>query len=308
MRPDGLELLRRAARKLRAQGGIPVVFGGLRDERGIRVAATNGARTAKLTTIVIRPDRGLGGRSWSSGQPQAVADYARATGITHDFDHQILGEGIIGLAVAPIIVRNRIRGLIYGGYRTELGRAGVPDLLGREAGLVAQELLVHDLVEERLRALRASETRPAAGPAHPDLSRIFARLRQVAARTTDPQTAHELRELLDFQPDSGPGRQLTSRQVDVLALVALGLSNESIASSLGLSALTVKSYLRSAMARLDARTRYEAVVEARRLGILPLRIWAKSSGSRPVPQTITRRDGLAPGTRTGRRAPGGPCR
>lgn len=269
MRPDALEALRRAGRKLRAQGGIPVVFAGLRDERGIRVATTNGARTAQLTTIVIRPDRGLGGRSWSRGQPQAVADYARATGITHDFDHQILGEGIVGLAVAPIIVRNRIRGLIYGGYRAELSRAGVPDLLGREASAVAQELLVHDLVEERVRALRARDTLPAARPGQPDLGQIFARLRQVAARTTDPQTAHELRELLDFQPDAEPGRQLTSRQVDVLALVALGLTNESIAASLGLSALTVKSYLRSAMARLDARTRFEAVVEARRLGILP---------------------------------------
>lgn len=211
MRPDALELLRRAGRKLRAQDGIPVVFGGLRDERGIRVATTNGARTAKLTTIVIRPDRGLGGRSWSCGQPQAVADYARAVGITHDFDHQILGEGIVGLAVAPIVVRNRVRGLLYGGYRTELGRAGVPDLLGREAGLVAQELLVHDLVEERVRALRASETLPAAGPAQPGLDQIFARLRQVAARTTDPQTALELRELLDFQPEAGPGRALTGR-------------------------------------------------------------------------------------------------
>ena len=64
-------------------------------------------------------------------------------------------------------------------------------------------------------------------------------------------------------------RRLTTRQVDVLALVALGLTNEGIAASLGLSSLTVKSYLRSAMARLDARTRYEAVVEARRHQIIP---------------------------------------
>jgi DNA-binding CsgD family transcriptional regulator len=271
LRPDGLELLRRAGRNLRAQGAIPIVFGGLRDERGIRVTTTSGAQTAKLTTIVVRPDRGLGGRSWSSGQPQAVADYARATGITHDFDRQILGEGIVGLAVAPVIVRNRVTGLLYGGYRTELHRAGALDLLGHEAGRIAQELLVRDLVDERIRAMRIRETHgsPAAGPARPDLSEVFARLRQVAARTTDPQTAQELRELLDLEPAAGVDRRLTTRQVDVLALVALGLTNEGIADSLGLSSLTVKSYLRSAMARLDARTRYEAVVEARRLKIIP---------------------------------------
>jgi LuxR family transcriptional regulator, regulator of acetate metabolism len=276
LRPDGLELLRRAGRSLRAQGGIPVVFGGLRDERGIRVTTTSGARTARLTTIVVRPDRGLGGRSWSSGQPQAVADYARATDITHDFDRQILGEGIVGLAVAPVIVRNRVAGLLYGGYRTELHRAGALDLLGLEAGRIAQELLVRDLVDERIRAMRIRETpgSPAAAPGRPDLAEVFARLRQVAARTTDPQTARELRELLDLEPlglesAAGLDRRLTTRQVDVLALVALGLTNEGIAASLGLSSLTVKSYLRSAMARLDARTRYEAVVEARRLGIIP---------------------------------------
>jgi DNA-binding CsgD family transcriptional regulator len=269
LRPDGLELLRRAGRNLRTQGQIPVVFGGLRDERGIRVTITNGAQTANLTTIFIRPDRGLGGRSWSSGQPQAVADYARSTGITHDFDYQILGEGIVGLAVAPIIVRGRVTGLLYGGYRSELRRAGDLDLLGHEASRVAQELLVRDLVDERVRAMRVRETLPAAGLAHPDLSELFARLRQVAARTTDPRTAHELRELLDLRSDSEQDRQLTTRQVDVLALVALGLTNERIAASLGLSSLTVKSYLRAAMARLGARTRYEAVIEARRLGILP---------------------------------------
>jgi LuxR family transcriptional regulator, regulator of acetate metabolism len=270
MRPDGLELLRRAGRNLRAQGRIPIVFGGLRDERGIRVTTTSGAQTAKLTTIVVRPDRGLGGRSWSSGQPQAVADYARATDITHDFDRQILGEGIVGLAVAPVIVRNRVTGLLYGGYRTELHRAGALDLLGHEAGRIAQELLVRDLVDERVRAMRIRETPgSAAGPARPDLSEVFARLRQVAARTTDPQTAQELRELLDLAPAAGVDRRLTTRQVDVLALVALGLTNEGIAASLGLSSLTVKSYLRSAMTRLDARTRYEAVVEARRLKFIP---------------------------------------
>jgi LuxR family transcriptional regulator, regulator of acetate metabolism len=201
-----------------------------------------------------------------------VADYARATDITHDFDRQILGEGIVGLAVAPVIVRNRVTGLLYGGYRTELHRAGALDLLGEEAGRIAQELLVRDLVDERIRAMRIRDTLPAAAsarPARPDLSEVFARLRQVAARTTDPQTAHELRELLDLESGAAADRRLTTRQVDVLALVALGLTNEGIAASLGLSALTVKSYLRSAMARLDARTRYEAVVEARRLKILP---------------------------------------
>ena len=86
-------------------------------------------------------------------------------------------------------MRNRVTGLLYAGYRTELHRAGDLDLLGHEAGRIAQELLVRDLVDERVRAMRVRETLPAAGGARPDLSELFARLRQVAARTTDPRTA-----------------------------------------------------------------------------------------------------------------------
>jgi DNA-binding CsgD family transcriptional regulator len=269
MRPDDRELLHRAGRNLRTRGRFPIVFGGLRDERGIRVTATSGAATARLTTIVVSPGRGLGGRAWSAGQPQAVNDYARATGITHDFDPQILGEGIMGLAVAPVVVRDRVAGLLYAGYRTELRQADDLDVLGHEASQMAQELLVRELVDERVAALRARDTLTANGSVQADLSELFARLRQVAARTADPRTARELRDLLEFRPAAGEERRLTARQVDVLALVALGLTNDGIAASLGLSLPTVKGYLRSAMARLDARTRYQAVIEARRLGILP---------------------------------------
>jgi LuxR family transcriptional regulator, regulator of acetate metabolism len=272
IRRDDGELLRRAARNLRVRGGISVVFGGLRDERGIRVTTAYGAATAKLTTITVKPGRGLGGRSWSSGQPQAVSDYARATGITHEFDPQILGEGIISLAVAPVIVRGRIAGLLYAGYRSEQRRADDLDMLGHEVSEIAQELLVRDLVDERIRAMQVLDTRPVNGDDRPDLSELASRLRLLAAETTDSRTAGELRQLLTLLvPGSAPpqDRHLTIRQVDVLSLVALGLTNERIASSLGLSLLTVKSYLRSTMARLDAQTRYQAVIEARRLGILP---------------------------------------
>jgi DNA-binding NarL/FixJ family response regulator len=272
LRPDNLELLRQAGRNLRSRGKIPVVFGGLRDERGIRVTTTSGAATPRLTTIRVRPDVGLGGRSWSSGQPQVVTDYAQASDITHDFDPQILGEGITSLAVAPIIVRDRVAGLLYAGYRSEERRPDALDLLWEQAQTVARELLVRDLVDERMRAMRVQSTFAAAGtaPAQVGRSELFARLRQIAARTSDRQTAAELLELLEpASADDGADCPLTTRQVDVLALVALGMTNDSIGASLGLSPLTVKSYLRSAMTRLGAQTRYEAVVEARRRGLLP---------------------------------------
>jgi len=62
---------------------------------------------------------------------------------------------------------------------------------------------------------------------------------------------------------------LSPRETDVLARVALGATNAEIASSLTLKEATVKSYLQSAMAKLDASTRHSAVAKARRVGLLP---------------------------------------
>ena len=62
---------------------------------------------------------------------------------------------------------------------------------------------------------------------------------------------------------------LTSRELDVLAQVALGCTNSEAAQRLSLKPETVKSYLRSATAKLGARTRHEAVSKARRSRLLP---------------------------------------
>jgi DNA-binding CsgD family transcriptional regulator len=69
--------------------------------------------------------------------------------------------------------------------------------------------------------------------------------------------------------DGDPAVRLSGRELDVLALVALGCSNREAAARLSLRPETVKSYLAAAMAKLDAHTRLEAVVRARRLGLLP---------------------------------------
>jgi DNA-binding CsgD family transcriptional regulator len=74
-------------------------------------------------------------------------------------------------------------------------------------------------------------------------------------------------------PADRAGRQggtvLSPREVDVLACVALGATNADVAERLGLRPETVKGYLRSAMRKLGARTRLQAVIAARRSGLLP---------------------------------------
>jgi DNA-binding CsgD family transcriptional regulator len=76
--------------------------------------------------------------------------------------------------------------------------------------------------------------------------------------------------LLGHAPfDHATAVRLSACEIDVLAQIALGCSNDETATRLSLATSTVKAYLKSAMRRLDARTRHEAVVRARSLRLLP---------------------------------------
>jgi two-component system, NarL family, response regulator len=66
------------------------------------------------------------------------------------------------------------------------------------------------------------------------------------------------------------GSQLTSREVEILALVAAGNSNKRIAGRLGITEGTVKGHLNSILGKLAADDRTEAVTRAVRRGILRL--------------------------------------
>jgi DNA-binding NarL/FixJ family response regulator len=61
---------------------------------------------------------------------------------------------------------------------------------------------------------------------------------------------------------------LTDREREVVALVALGLSNTDIAGRLYLSPLTVKTHVNRAMAKLDVRDRAQLVVVAYQTGLV----------------------------------------
>ena len=61
-------------------------------------------------------------------------------------------------------------------------------------------------------------------------------------------------------PSSGPLTLLTSREHEVLALLAEGASNATIASRLVISEATVKSHVRHILRKLRAANRTEAVI------------------------------------------------
>jgi two-component system, NarL family, response regulator DevR len=61
---------------------------------------------------------------------------------------------------------------------------------------------------------------------------------------------------------------LTSRQVEILRLVAKGKTSEEISRNLRISEVTVKWHIGNAMRRLSASSRAEAVATAMQLGLL----------------------------------------
>lgn len=66
----------------------------------------------------------------------------------------------------------------------------------------------------------------------------------------------------------GPSASLTSRQIEVLALVARGRQNKNIADELGIAERTVKLHVTTLLSVTGARNRTHLVARARELGLL----------------------------------------
>ena len=67
----------------------------------------------------------------------------------------------------------------------------------------------------------------------------------------------------------GLAEQLTSRELEVLEMLAAGRSNQAIASQLVVTLDTVKKHVGHVLGKLGAANRTEAVARARELTLLP---------------------------------------
>lgn len=78
------------------------------------------------------------------------------------------------------------------------------------------------------------------------------------------------RGISGFDDDDPAIESLTAREIDVLELVAQGLSNKEAADRLGISDQTVKFHLASISGKLGAANRTDAVRRAVRRGLITL--------------------------------------
>jgi LuxR family transcriptional regulator, regulator of acetate metabolism len=268
----------RAVSALTERTSFPVAFGGLERDGAVHVTAIAGARTHHLDGLVVQASRGLGGRAFVERRPRLALDYRTAKTITHDYDRAILGEGIATLFAVPILVGGRTRGVLYCG---SWAQAPVGDTVARPAfGIadeVAAELRIRDEVQRRLAHMpKPAEASGIAPAAREELRESYAELRAISAEVGDAGIRERLQRLerrlaalSSEQADPGLDVRLSPREIDVLACVALGATNAGVADTLGLKEVTIKSYLASAMAKLDVTTRHAAVAKARRAGLMP---------------------------------------
>jgi DNA-binding CsgD family transcriptional regulator/tetratricopeptide (TPR) repeat protein len=106
------------------------------------------------------------------------------------------------------------------------------------------------------------------------LREALTKLQELGARPAAGLVARKLHDLGVRGLPRGPRpatqnnpASLTTRELDVLALVAEGLHNTDIAERLFLSRKTVDHHVSAILAKLDVRTRGEASAEAARLGL-----------------------------------------
>lgn len=273
--------LRAALLRMRRTSGLPVAFGGLLPEpRRLRITELSGTATTSLQGLTITAGNGLGGKTIALSRPLAVTDYSTSRVISHEYDAAVAAEGLRSVLAVPVVVRRRVRGVLYGALRHPLALGDRPVSAAVEAAReLEQRLAVRDEADRLLSTCR----QPTAGDpaAWEEVREAHGELRALAGRVADPLLRQELLAVCgrlaaatgaagggDGLPAGRPAA-VSSRELDVLACVAVGATNAAAADRLGLRSETVKSYLRSAMRKLGARTRLEAVVAARRAGLLP---------------------------------------
>jgi len=90
---------------------------------------------------------------------------------------------------------------------------------------------------------------------------------QAGQSVFDSEAADIIHKAVDGKNKLGKGQEgLSSRELDVLKLVASGMTNKEIASKLGISDLTVGAHLANILGKLGVRSRLGAVLYALKKG------------------------------------------
>lgn len=260
----------------------------------LKLTGVHGGRTGALDSLTVERGQGLGGKVLALGAASSVAEYVSADTITHEYDVPIQTEGLCGVLCVPLVLRDEVVGVAYVSDRSPrhysdvmidrvmtavesaqvaLALADRSQKLTEEAVRVERERTAQTLdsaVGEHLGAIvqiaRAIADDPSSSPALLDHATLIIE--------SSCRASSALRGSLGSLSEAPPAAShravpnLSPRELEVVQLASRGLSNPEIASELFLARGTVKAYMETALAKLDARNRVEAVMIAARAGLL----------------------------------------
>lgn len=276
-RPSDRDLIRASLRALEeGPSSVDVVFGGVVDRDQLGITEAFGSRTRRIQGQSVNIGEGLGGHAMGRRRPVGVVNYFASQEITHEFDEVVRTEGLWSMIAVPIVVGRRSRAVLYGAARSRshVGERAIDEFV-RTARRVAGELHLRDEVDRRVSMLGIAEIEAIDHDrdARDVMRTAHAELMTLANQTDDRELGASIRKVA-----ASLGRQrstsvvtphLSRRELEVLSYVALGCTYAEIGARLSLQTVTIKSYMRSVLVKLDCHNRVEAVAIARRLGILP---------------------------------------
>ena len=192
--------------------------------------------------------------------------------LRHEPDVHVVGERPLALDVVESVVASAADVVLLSVHAPNMASGPAAQRLYRDPNRTPVVLLLMgDDSDDALAALRCG----ARGvlDKHTDGARLVAALRQAVSGeiTVTPRLATRL--VADYaamatgrKPRSGDS-ELSNREIDVLALLALGDTNQQIADKLCVSVHTVRAHLRSVMQKLGVKNRVQAAAYALNSGL-----------------------------------------
>ncbi len=192
-------------------------------------------------------------------------------------DLEVVGEASTGAQAVELVRSTRADVVLMDIRMPEVDGLAATRMITADEDLVGVRILIlttfeiDEYVFEALRAGASGFLGKGVEPA--DLLTAIRVLAQGDALLSPKATKGLLARFLR-QPEGGidPNPQrladLTAREREVLALVAVGLSNDEIAERLFVSPLTAKTHVNRAMTKLGARDRAQLVVIAYQTGLI----------------------------------------
>jgi DNA-binding NarL/FixJ family response regulator len=192
-------------------------------------------------------------------------------------DLEVVGEAATGRAAVELVRSTRADVVLMDIRMPDLdGLAATREITADEdlAGVRVLILTTFEVDEYVFRALRDGASGFLGKGVEPaellDAIRIVARGDALlSAKATRGLIARFLAEPDQAEPPAPPRLDvLTGREREVVALVALGLSNDDISGRLSVSPATAKTHVNRAMTKLGARDRAQLVVIAYQSGLV----------------------------------------